>query len=60
MTGLFTRTRGNDFGNVIGRIAGFVVVAYMSGLGKAVMGLFGAQGLSRIWRSSDHEKRRPQ
>jgi len=47
MTGLFTRTRGNDFGNVIAMIAGFVVVAYLSGLDKDVMGLFGKQGLSR-------------
>jgi SSS family transporter len=47
MTGLFTRTRGNDFGNVIAMIAGFVVVAYLSGLDKDVMGLFGANGLSR-------------
>lgn len=47
MTGLFTRTRGSDFGNVIAMITGFVVVAYMSGLDKDVMGLFGAQGISR-------------
>ena len=47
MTGLFTRTRGNDFGNVIAMIAGFVVVAYLSGLDKDVMGLFGANGLLR-------------
>ena len=47
MTGLFTRTRGNDFGNVIAMIAGFIVVAYLSGLDKDVMGLFGANGLSR-------------
>jgi SSS family solute:Na+ symporter len=47
MTGLFTRTRGSDFGNVIAMIAGFIVVAYLSGLDKDVMGLFGANGLSR-------------
>ena len=47
MTGLFTRTRGNDFGNVIAMIAGFIVVAYLSGLDKDVMGLFGTNGLSR-------------
>lgn len=47
MTGLFTRTRGNDFGNVIAMIAGFIVVAYLSGLDKDVMGLFGANGISR-------------
>jgi SSS family transporter len=47
MTGLFTRTRGNDFGNVIAMIAGFIVVAYLSGLDKDVMGLFSANGLAR-------------
>lgn len=32
MVGLFTRTRGNDFGNGIAMLAGFIVVAYLSGL----------------------------
>ncbi|MDZ4289359.1 MAG: sodium:solute symporter [Prosthecobacter sp.] len=45
--GLFTKTRGSDFGNVIAMIAGFVVVAYLSGLDQDVMGLAGAKGLSR-------------
>jgi len=47
MTGLFTKTRGNDFGNVIAMIAGFIVVAYLSGLDKDVMHLFGANGIDR-------------
>jgi SSS family solute:Na+ symporter len=47
MTGLFTKTRGNDFGNVIAMIAGFIVVAYLSGLDKDVMNLFGANGIHR-------------
>lgn len=47
MTGLFTRTRGNDMGNVIAMIAGFLVVAYLSGLDKDLMALGGKQGLPR-------------
>jgi solute:Na+ symporter, SSS family len=47
MTGLFTKTRGSDFGNVIAMIAGFIVVAYLSGLDKDVMHLFGANGIPR-------------
>jgi Na+/proline symporter len=47
MTGLFTKTRGNDFGNVIAMMAGFLVVAYLSGLDKDVMHLFGANGIPR-------------
>ena len=47
MTGLFTKTRGNDFGNVIAMIADFIVVAYLSGLDKDVMQLFGANGIPR-------------
>lgn len=47
MVGLFTKTRGNDFGNVLGMIAGFVTVAFLSGLDKDVAGLFGGSGLPR-------------
>jgi solute:Na+ symporter, SSS family len=47
MTGLFTRTRGSDLGNVVAMASGFVVVAYLSGLDRDVMGLFGKNGLSR-------------
>jgi SSS family transporter len=47
MTGLFTKTRGNDVGNVIAMMAGFLVVAYLSGLDKDVMNLFGAKGIPR-------------
>lgn len=32
LTGLLTKTRGNDFGNIIGMIAGFIVVALMTNL----------------------------
>ena len=37
--GLFTKTRGNDFGNGIAMLAGFLVVAYLSGLDIDVMKL---------------------
>lgn len=47
MVGLFTKTRGSDTGNVIAMIAGFVVVAYLSGLDMDVMGLVGGKGLPR-------------
>jgi SSS family solute:Na+ symporter len=48
MVGLFTKTRGNDLGNGLAMIAGFVVVAYLSGLDQglaATMGL--GEGISR-------------
>jgi Na+/proline symporter len=47
MVGLFTKTRGNDLGNGIAMLAGFVVVAYLSGLDNDVCKLFGGRGL---WR----------
>jgi len=47
MVGLFTKTRGSDFGNLVAMAAGFVVVMYLSGLDKDVAGLFGCRGL---WR----------
>ncbi len=47
MTGLFTRTRGSDTGNIIAMISGFVAVAYLSGLDIDVARLFGASGLER-------------
>jgi Na+/proline symporter len=36
MVGLFTRGRGNDLGNGLAMLAGFVVVAYLSGLDQAL------------------------
>ncbi len=47
MVGLFTRNRGNDFGNAIAMLLGFIVVAYLSGLDTDVMKLAGAHGLPR-------------
>ena len=36
MVGLFTKTRGNDLGNGLGMLAGFLVVAYLSGLDQGL------------------------
>ena len=47
MVGLFTKTRGNDFGNAIAMLAGFLVVAYLSGLDQSIALLYGGKGLPR-------------
>lgn len=47
MVGLFTKRRGNDVGNAIAMLIGFLVVAYLSGLDTDLAGLFGAKGLDR-------------
>jgi Na+/proline symporter len=47
MVGLFTKNRGNDFGNRIAMLSGFLVVAYLSGLDNDVCKLFGGLGLPR-------------
>jgi Na+/proline symporter len=47
LVGLFTRGRGNDKGNGIAMLTGFVFVMYLSGLDNAVAGLVGAHGLPR-------------
>ena len=39
MVGLFTRSRGNDAGNGVAMLAGFIVVAYLSGLDIDVLKL---------------------
>jgi SSS family solute:Na+ symporter len=41
--GMLTRTRGNDRGNIIAMISGFVVVAILSGLPNNIAGIFGAK-----------------
>jgi Na+/proline symporter len=38
--GMLTRTRGNDFGNVLAMICGFIVVAILSGLPNKVADIF--------------------
>ena len=42
-TGMLTKRRGNDFGNIIAMIIGFGVVAILSGLPNAIARIFGAQ-----------------
>ena len=39
MVGLFTRSRGNDAGNALAMLAGFIAVAYLSGLDIDVLKL---------------------
>lgn len=41
MVGLFTRRRGNDLGNGLGMLAGFLVVGYLSGLDQGLAATFG-------------------
>src|SRR3954454_17511968 len=41
--GMLTRRRGNDFGNILAMIVGFVVVAIISGLPNRLARLFGGQ-----------------
>jgi SSS family solute:Na+ symporter len=43
LCGIFTKRRGNSFGNIIAMIVGFVVVAILSGLPNNIAGLFGAE-----------------
>ena len=40
MVGLFTRSRGNDTGNALAMLAGFLAVAYLSGLDIDILKLF--------------------
>jgi solute:Na+ symporter, SSS family len=41
--GMLTRRRGNDFGNILAMIIGFVVVAIVSGLPNRLAGLVGGE-----------------
>ncbi|HEY6069801.1 MAG TPA: sodium:solute symporter [Chthoniobacterales bacterium] len=41
LCGMFTRSRGNNFGNIIAMIIGFIVVAIISNLFNAIAGIFG-------------------
>jgi SSS family transporter len=47
MVGLFTKNRGNDTGNLLGMLVGFLVVVYLSGLDQGVAALYGGAGLTR-------------
>lgn len=44
MVGLFTKTRGNDQGNGLAMLVGFLVVGYLSGLDKGLAATFGLAG----------------
>ncbi len=41
LCGIFTKRRGNNFGNIIAMICGFVFVAVISNLPNAIAGIFG-------------------
>src|SRR5213596_919593 len=41
LCGIFTRRRGNNSGNVLAMIVGFIVVAMLSGLPDTIAGIFG-------------------
>src|SRR5947208_9715787 len=43
LCGIFTKRRGNDFGNILAMIIGFVVVAILSGLPNNIAGIFGGK-----------------
>src|SRR5205809_5397850 len=43
LTGMLTKSRGNNFGNIVAMIIGFVVVAILSGLPNNIAGLFGGR-----------------
>jgi Na+/proline symporter len=43
LCGIFTKRRGNDFGNVIAMSIGFIVVAILSGLPNKIAGIFGGK-----------------
>ena len=43
LCGMFTKRRGNDLGNIIAMIMGFIVVAILSGLPNNIAGLFGGK-----------------
>ena len=43
LCGMFTKWRGNDLGNIIAMIIGFIVVAILSGLPNKITGVFGGK-----------------
>src|SRR5216110_1363128 len=43
LAGMLTKSRGNNFGNLIAMLIGFIVVAILSGLPNAIASIFGAQ-----------------
>jgi solute:Na+ symporter, SSS family len=47
LCGMFTKRRGNNRGNIIAMIIGFIVVAILSGLPNNIAGLFGKSAYSQ-------------
>jgi SSS family solute:Na+ symporter len=43
LAGIFTKSRGNNHGNIIAMIIGFIVVAILSGLPNSIAGIFGTK-----------------
>ena len=43
LAGVLTKSRGNDFGNIVAMIIGFIVVAILSGLPNNIAGIFGGK-----------------
>ena len=43
LCGMFTKRRGNNSGNIIAMIIGFIVVAILSGLPNSIASIFGGQ-----------------
>src|SRR5438270_12998759 len=41
LAGMLTKSRGNNFGNILAMIIGFIVVAILSGLPNNIAGIFG-------------------
>src|SRR5438477_5508558 len=41
LCGMFTKRRGNDLGNIVAMIIGFIVVAILSGLPNSIASIFG-------------------
>jgi solute:Na+ symporter, SSS family len=43
LAGMLTKRRGNDLGNIVAMLAGFIVVAILSGLPNSIAGIFGGK-----------------
>ena len=43
LCGILTKRRGNDLGNIIAMIVGFIMVAILSGLPNNIAGIFGGE-----------------
>jgi SSS family solute:Na+ symporter len=43
LAGMLTKSRGNDFGNIVAMIVGFIVVAILSGLPNKIASIFGGK-----------------